>query len=116
MATPSLLDQQCELKELCNHARTAKWYELGIQLELSVVDLDIIQKDAAQSDKITAMYKLWINKKGRDATHQKLINALKSDYDGETYVGQKYEEWLKTKVSIFMNQGRSRKTEAPSSY
>ena len=113
MATPSLLDQQCELKELCNHARTAKWYELGIQLELSDVDLDNIQNNPAQSDKITAMYKLWINKKGQDATHQKLINALKSDSVEGTNVGQKYEEWLKTKVSIFMNQG---KTEAPSSY
>ena len=116
MATPSLLDQQCKLKELCNYARAAKWYELGIQLELSDMDLDIIQNNPTQSDKITAMYKLWINKKGRDATHRKLINALKSDPVEGTNVGQKYEEWLKTKVSTFMNQGRSGKTEAPSSY
>ena len=45
------------------------------------------------------MYKLWINKKGRDATHWKLINALKSDYVGETNVGQKYEEWLKQRLA-----------------
>ena len=113
MATPSLLDQQCELKELCNHARTAKWYELGIQLELSDVDLDNIQNNPAQSDKITAMYKLWINTKGQHATHRKLIIALKSDSVKGTNIAQKYEEWLKTKVSTFMNQG---KTEAPSSY
>ena len=116
MASPSLLDQQCELKELCNNAKTAKWYKLGIQLDLQDVDLDIIRNDPAQPDKLTAMYKLWINKKGRDATHRKLINALKSDYVGETNVGQKYEEWLKTKVSTCMDQERSGKTEVPSRY
>ena len=112
MASPSVLDQQCELKELCNNARTAKWYELGIQLDINHVDLDMIKNDPSQTDKLTAMYKLWINKKGRDATHRKLINALKSDYVGETNVGQKYEEWLKTKVSTCMDQGRSGETEA----
>ena len=106
MASSSLLDQQCELEELCNHAISPKWYELGIKLDLSDVDLDIIQKNPAQSDKIRAMYKLWIEKKGRDATHQKLINALKSDYVGETNVGQQYEEWLKTKVSICIYESR----------
>ena len=112
MASPSVLDQQCELKELCNNARTAKWYELGIQLDINHVDLDMIKNDPSQTDKLTAMYKLWINKKGRDATHRKLINALKSDYVGETNVGQKYEEWLKTKVSTCTDQGRSGETEA----
>ena len=103
MASPSLLDQQCELKELCNNARTAKWYELGIHLDLKDEDLDIIKNDPAQADKITAMYKLWVNMKGRDATHRKLINALKTNHVGGINAGQKYEEWLKTKVSTRMD-------------
>ena len=83
MASPNLFDHQCKLRELRNHAITTKWYKLGIELELRVVDLDIIQNDPAQLNKIIAMYKLWINKKGRDATHQTLINALKSDDVGK---------------------------------
>ena len=70
---------------------------MGIQLDLKDDDLDIITNDPAQVDKLTAMYKLWINKKGRDATHRKLINALKTDYVGGTNIGEKYEEWLKNK-------------------
>ena len=103
MASPSLLDQQCELKELCNNAKTAKWYKLGVQLELNAVDLDNIMNDPARDDKLTAMYSLWISRKGVDATHRKLIDALKSDFVGETNVGQIYEKWLKTKVSTCMD-------------
>ena len=35
----TLLDQQPDLKELTEHARTARWYQLGVQLELDSVDL-----------------------------------------------------------------------------
>ena len=115
MASPSPLDQQCELKIICNEARIANWYQLGIQLDLSPVDLDNISSDPAKTDKLTAMYNLWINKKGRDATHQKLINALKTDVVGETNVGQKYEE-LVTKVSTCMDQGISGENAIPSRY
>ena len=116
MASPNLFDQQCELIELFNHAITAKWYELGIELELRGADLDIIQNDPAKPNKIFAMYTLWINKKGRDATHQTLINALKSNNVGEINLAQEYKDWLENKVSTCMNQGISGETEAPSRY
>lgn len=104
MASSSLLDQQCELAEICNHARTDRWFQLGTQLEISVMDLNSIKRDFAEDDRITALYTLWIRKKGQDATHQKLIDALKSDHVGERNIGEKYEEWLKAKVSTCMNQ------------
>ena len=34
-----LLDQQPKLKEITEFARTAKWYQLGVQLELDDVDV-----------------------------------------------------------------------------
>lgn len=94
-----LLDEQPSLKELCNHAKSAEWYKLGIQLELDIVDLDIIKKDPSELDKLTSMYKLWQNKQGRTATRKKLFNALESDYVGQKNTAEKYEKWLKEEVS-----------------
>ena len=93
-----VLDEQPSIKELCNHAKCAEWYKLGIQLELDIVDLDIIKKDPFVVDKLTSMYNLWLNKQGRAATRRKLINALESGFVGQTKIAEKYEEWLKEEV------------------
>ena len=93
-----VLDEQPSIKELCNHAKSSEWYKLGIQLELDIVDLDIIKNDPSELDKLTSMYKLWLNKQGRAARRRKLLNALESDYVGQKNIAEKYEKWLKEEV------------------
>ena len=85
-----LLDQQSDLKELTTHARTAKWYQLGVELELDSVNL-------AGCDDITRMYQLWIQEKAEMATRRNLITALRSIK--ENNAAWMYESYLKTKVS-----------------
>ena len=85
-----LLDQQPDLKELTTHARTAKWYLLGVQLELDSVDL-------AECTDLTRMYQLWIQEKAEMATRRNLLTALRSIR--ENNAARKYENYLRTKVS-----------------
>lgn len=39
----TILDQVPQLFEVCEHAKTSHWYQLGIQLELVEVDLEEIR-------------------------------------------------------------------------
>ena len=64
-----LLDQQPGLKQLTTHARTAQWYQLGVELELDSADLD-------GCTDLTRMYQLWIQEKAEMATRTILLNAL----------------------------------------
>ena len=86
----TLLDQQPDLKELTTHARTAQWYQLGVQLELDSVDLD-------GCTDVTSMYRLWIQEKAEMATRRNLLTALRSIRQNN--VAWTYENYLKTKVS-----------------
>ena len=85
-----LLDQQPDLKELTTHARTAQWYQLGVQLELDSVDLDGCAN-------MTRMYQLWIQQKAEMATRRNLLTALRSIR--ENNIAWMYENYLRTKVS-----------------
>ena len=82
-----LLDQQPSIQELISHARTAKWNQLGVTLELDSVDL-------AGCHDYTSMYQLWIMEKADKATRRNLITALKAirQYN----VIKDYEKYLKT--------------------
>ena len=84
------MDQQPGLKELTTHARTAKWNQLGVQLELDSVDLD-------GCTDMTSMYRLWIQEKANMATRRNLLTAFRSIR--ENNVARKYENYLRTKVS-----------------
>ena len=66
-----ILDTIPEISELTNYARTAKWDELGIQLKLDDVD-------RKQCKGCAAMYDLWLQEKGRDATRKMLLAALRA--------------------------------------
>ena len=85
-----LLDQQPDLKELTTHARTAQWYQLGVQLELESVDLD-------GCTDLARMYELWIQQKAEMATRRNLLTALRSIR--ENNVAWTHENYLRTKVS-----------------
>ena len=85
-----LLDQQPGLKELTTHARTAEWYQLGVELELDIVDLD-------RCTDLASMYRLWIKEKAEMATRRNLLTALRSSR--ENNVAWQYESYLRTLVS-----------------
>ena len=85
-----LFDQQPTLKELISHARTAKWNQLGVQLELDRVDL-------TECHDCTSMYQLWIEEKAREATRRNLLDALRTIRQNN--VAMIYEDHLKTMVS-----------------
>ena len=82
-----LLDLQPPILEITTHARTAKWNQLGVQLELNDTAL-------AECRDYTEMYQLWIMEKAENATRRKLISALRAIR--QTNVAYKYEQHLKT--------------------
>ena len=88
------MDEQPTHDELISHARTAKWYQLGVKLELDSVDLDGCHD-------CTRMYRLWIMEKGRSATNRSLLVALRAIR--QNYVADAYEDYLKTKVSYIVH-------------
>ena len=84
------MDQQPDIKELTTHARTAQWYQLGVELELDSVNL-------AGCTGMARMYELWIQQKAEIATRRNLLTALRSIR--ENNVVRQYENYLRTKVS-----------------
>ena len=84
------MDQQPDLQEITTHARTAKWYQLGVKLKLDSVDL-------SGCTDLTRMYQLWIQEKAEMATRRNLLTALRSIR--ENNVARQYENYLRTKVS-----------------
>ena len=85
-----LLDQQPGLLEITTHARTAKWYKLGVKLEL-----DSVERDGCTD--LEHMYQLWIQEKAEMATRRNLLTALRSIR--ENNVAWTYENYLRTLVS-----------------
>ena len=99
MASPStpldeILDQTPSLSEVSEHARTAKWHELGVQLQMDSVDLDNIRSDSVVTDKLSSMYNLWLNKKAETATRKELLTALQTEHVGQNRVAMQYKEYL----------------------
>ena len=88
----NLLDQQPGLKEITSFARTAEWYQLGVQLELDDVDL-------AGCTKIAHMYQLWIQQKAEHATRRNLLTALRAIRQNNA--AQQYESYLKRLLVSF---------------
>ena len=97
----SLLDDVPPLHEICNNARTSRWYELGIQLELDTMDLERIRNDPAVPDKLSSMFQLWLNKKAGTATRRQLLKALRTDHVGQNSIAESYEQEFKRMVSTY---------------
>ena len=97
----SVLDQKPPLSEVCEYARTSRWYKLGIQLELDEVELKEIRNDTG-SDKRTQMYQLWLHTQP-NATRRQLLAALRTKDVGEEVVASKYEQMLFDMVSLIIH-------------
>ena len=94
MSLDQLLDQQPPIQEITTHARTEKWNELGIQLQLDSVNL-------AECHTLTSMYQLWIQEKADKATRRSLLQALKTIELND--VARQYKDYLKTIVSYIIH-------------
>ena len=91
------MDQQPSILEITNHARTANWNQLGVQLELYNVDL-------AGCHDCTSMYQLWIMEKAENATRRNLLNALRAIRQNDT--AQRYQHYLETLVARVSTQSK----------
>ena len=82
-----ILDAVPDIYELKNYARTSEWNDLGIQLKLNKTSL-------AERKSCAAVYQLWLDEKGRDATRRMLLAALRDI--GQKAVADDYVDHLKT--------------------
>ena len=89
-----LLDQQPALLELTTYAKTTKWNQLGVELELNSVDL-------FGCHDCTSMYQLWIQEKADKATRRSLLVALRAIRQNN--LAYAYEHHLKTMVSYIVH-------------
>lgn len=94
-----LLNQAPSHSEVCEHAKTADWYQLGIQLQLDSVDLENIRRLPIENEKLPGMYDIWLNKKGESPTRKKLLISLRSKAVGNNRIASEYEDYLKEMVS-----------------
>ena len=94
-----LLNQAPSHSEVCEHAITADWYQLGIQLQLGSVDLEHIRRLTNESEKLPRMYEIWLNK-GDSPTRRKLLIALRSNAVAQNNTAFEYETYLKEMVSL----------------
>ena len=93
MSLNQYLDQQPTIKELVLYARTAKWNDLGVILELDSVNL-------AECNSYTKMYQLWIQEKADKVTRRSLLDALRAIKQNN--VANSYEDHIKMMVSYIV--------------
>ena len=91
-STDQLLDKKPPLSEVCEHARTSRWYRLGVQLKVDEVELNEI-RDEPGSDKRSRMFQSWLCSQ-TNATRRQLLAALRSKDVGEEAVALKYENMV----------------------
>ena len=95
----SILDEVPPLHEVVEYARTDRSHELGTMLELDSEDLSNVRPDLSVSKKMSAVYQMWLDKKGKRATRKQLLAALRTKHVGKNSIAEKYEEKLKKMVS-----------------
>ena len=95
MASGSLpqspLYQRPELRTLCAIVRTAKWYQLGIQLKVDRATLEDIGADKdGPEEKRQRMFDRWL-RTNPEATNKQLLDALQMKVIGEVTMAKEYE-------------------------
>lgn len=70
------------LRDLLNNVKTTMWYELGLELDISSDDLDIIQHDLSEiKERLRRMFQKWLNV-CVSPSWSLIINALKNIGEG----------------------------------
>ena len=94
-----ILNEVPPLPEIVEHARTDCSHELGTMLELDSEDLSNVRTDLSVSKKISAVYQIWLDKKGKGANRRRLLAALRTKHVGKNSVADEYEKKLIKMVS-----------------
>ena len=95
MATPiSALDSTPTLDVLIEHARTTRWYILGVLLRLEPSRLEAIKTETHDEDeRLSKMYEKWLAS-NPNATYNDVIEGLKKKPLEEIVVASKLERYL----------------------
>ena len=87
-----------ELPVLITHARTTKWYTLGVVLRLDTKRLDAIRREYQGVDeRLLKMYDLWLDA-NPNATYKDVIKALESEPLQEMVNAAKLGNYLQTGI------------------
>ena len=97
----SILDEVPPLHEVVEYARTDCSHELGTMLELDSEDLNNVRSDLSVSKKISTVYQMWLDKKGKGATRRRLLDALRTKHVGQDRIAELYKAKLIEMVSRF---------------
>ena len=96
MSFEEILNENPSLAELCEHIPiTTKWYQMGIQLNLSVKKLNEIEEESKDTtDRMVKMFELWLDTNPQ-ATRRQIVEILKMDVIDEIILALNYETKLK---------------------
>ena len=96
MSFEEILNEKPSLAELCEHIPiTTKWYQMGIQLNLSVKKLNEIEEESKDTtDRMVKMYELWLDTNPQ-ATRRQIVEILKMGVIDEIILALNYETKLK---------------------
>ena len=94
-----ILNEVPPLHEIVENVRTDCSHELGTMLELDSEDLSNVKTESSVSKKISTVYQMWLDKKGKGATRRRLLAALRTKHVDKISLAEKYEEKLKKMVS-----------------
>ena len=98
------LNKKPELDVLITHAKTTKWYILGVLLRLDTSKLDAIKKENEdEGERLLKMYQLWLTT-NPNATYNDVIKALESKPLEERMVAADFSTFLTgTCIAIIMH-------------
>ena len=82
------------LKELVEHAKTSKWYLLGLLLDLDSKRLNAIKEEnSSLVDRLIAMYDLWLDT-NPNATNNDVLKALERKSIEEITIANEFRKFL----------------------
>ena len=91
-AEMSYLNEKPLLSDLCNHVRTNRWYQLGIQLDIDLVFLNDIQvENLSEEKRRSKMFEEWLRVNPKASVRQ-LIEALRKESVQENLIAHKMEK------------------------
>ena len=85
---PAVSMDLAKLQRLLHDVRV-KWYDIGIQLNISTDTLDAIRTENPEYGKcLREMLKHWLSSKSQQATFEALVEALSSEPVGENTLAE----------------------------
>ena len=99
------LDVRPTIAELTEHVNVGiKWNQVGIQLKLETKELDAIDAEHKRvADKVSAMYKLWLET-NPNASRKQSLEVLRLKSINEITLAKNYEDYIKSVTESITTQ------------